>query len=45
MVTNLKDELSTKKLNIVASGFGVGLSLGSACFTVDNIVIPDLLFL
>ena len=43
MVTELQDQLRTKKLRHLACGFGVGLSLGSTCFSTDHIVVPDLI--
>lgn len=43
MVTELKDQLRSRKLTHLATGFGVGLSLGSACFSTDRIVVPDLI--
>ena len=43
MVTELKDQLQSRKLRHLACGFGVGLSLGSACFCTDHIVVPDLI--
>ena len=43
MVTELKDQLQSRKLRYLACGFGVGLSLGSACFCTDHIVVPDLI--
>lgn len=45
MVTELRKQLESQKLKFVASGFGVGLSLGSSVFTTDNIVCPELLTL
>ena len=43
MVTELQEQLRTKKLNNLACGFGVGLSLGSIYFRTDSIVVPDLI--
>jgi 3-oxoacyl-[acyl-carrier-protein] synthase-3 len=43
MVTELQQQLRTKHLSHLACGFGVGLSLGSAYFCTDHIVVPDLL--
>lgn len=45
MVTNLRDRLRTGCLSFLATGFGVGLSLGSVRFCTDNIVCPELLYL
>ncbi len=43
MVTELQESLRSRKLQHLACGFGVGLSLGSACFSTDRIVVPDLI--
>ena len=43
MVTELKEQLQTKKLKHLACGFGVGLSLGSVHFNTDHIVVPELI--
>lgn len=43
MVTELQDQLRNRKLRHLACGFGVGLSLGSACFSTDHIIVPDLI--
>lgn len=43
MVTELQASLRSRKLQHLACGFGVGLSLGSACFSTDRIVVPDLI--
>lgn len=43
MVTNLKDELTKKRLNLLLCGFGVGLSWGSAFVSTDRIICPDLI--
>lgn len=43
MVTELQEPLRNRKLKHLACGFGVGLSLGSACFCTDHIVVPDLI--
>mgnify|MGYP002107310272 FL=1 len=45
MVTNLRHELQEKELGLMATGFGVGLSLGSVFFSTNRIVCPDLLIL
>ncbi|MBA4322786.1 MAG: ketoacyl-ACP synthase III, partial [Odoribacter sp.] len=42
MVTNLKEELINKKLQLLLCGFGVGLSWGSAVVSTDRIVCSDL---
>lgn len=43
MVTELNRELRENKLTFLASGFGVGLSLGSVKFTTDRIICPTLM--
>lgn len=43
MVTELQEQLRNQQLRLVASGFGVGLSLGSAYFCTDHIIVPDLI--
>lgn len=45
MVTNLKQELEKRKLDILFTGFGVGLSLGTAHISTNKIVVPELLTL
>lgn len=45
MVTELRNQLETEKLKFLACGFGVGLSLGSACFSTSKIVCPELMTL
>lgn len=45
MVTELRDELSQKKLNLLLTGFGVGLSIGTARITTDKIICPQLLMI
>lgn len=42
MVTELHKDMSEKKLQHIACGFGVGLSWGSMYFTTDHIVCPQL---
>jgi 3-oxoacyl-[acyl-carrier-protein] synthase-3 len=43
MVTKLHKDMSEKKLQHIACGFGVGLSWGSMYFTTDHIVCPPLI--
>ena len=43
MLANLKDSLRSKKLNLILSGFGVGLSWGSAYLETENLVCPDII--
>ena len=45
MVTCLQEELRKQDLNLMACGFGVGLSLGSCFFSTHQIACPDLLIL
>lgn len=42
MVTEIREQLTTSKLNLIGCGFGVGLSWGSVAFTTTNIVCPEL---
>ena len=44
MVTEINNPLQTQKLNLVLSGFGVGLSWGSVVVETDQIVCPDVYF-
>lgn len=43
MVTELRQKLQQDKLRFLSSGFGVGLSLGSAYFETDHIIVPKLI--
>lgn len=43
MVTRLRDSLQEKPLNLLLSGFGVGLSWGNLLLTTKNVVCPPLL--
>ena len=43
MVVSLKKQLNNNKKKIMACGFGVGLSWGSAYFEADNICCPELI--
>lgn len=43
MVHKISSELRTKKLNLVACGFGSGLSWATAYIETDNILCPDLI--
>lgn len=42
MVSELKDALQSKKLKLVLSGFGGGLSWGSAVIDTEQILVPDI---
>lgn len=43
MLVNLRQQLQQRKVKFVLSGFGVGLSWGSAYIETDNIVCPELI--
>jgi len=43
LVTEERDALMSKKLSIMACGFGVGLSWGAVAFETDHIVVPKLI--
>ena len=43
IVTQLNDEVKNNSLNILASGFGVGLSWGSCNINLDRIICPELI--
>jgi 3-oxoacyl-[acyl-carrier-protein] synthase-3 len=45
MVTEMREALRKKDLEMVMSGFGVGLSIGTAHIKTHKIVCPDLLYL
>lgn len=43
VVTELKDKLNGRRARMIGCGFGVGLSWGTICFTVDErLVISEL---
>ncbi len=42
MATELKKQLESKKLSMLACGFGVGLSWGTVAFETDKIVVSEL---
>jgi len=42
IVTQLRKEVETKKLNIILAGFGVGLSWGSNIIELDKITCPKI---
>ncbi|MDD3534873.1 MAG: ketoacyl-ACP synthase III [Candidatus Cloacimonetes bacterium] len=42
MVSELQNDLQNKNLNLVLSGFGGGLSWGSAFMKTDHIIVPDI---
>jgi 3-oxoacyl-[acyl-carrier-protein] synthase-3 len=43
MVTELRSQLKEKRIEFILSGFGVGLSWGSASCVTDRIVCPELI--
>jgi 3-oxoacyl-[acyl-carrier-protein] synthase-3 len=43
IVSELQKEVQQKKLNLLLSGFGVGLSWGSAFISISNIKCPELI--
>lgn len=43
MVANLRDELQKKKLSLVMSSFGLGLTWGVAHLYTERIIIPELI--
>lgn len=43
MLVKLRDKLTSQKLNLLLSGFGVGLSWGSAYIEIEKIVCPELI--
>jgi 3-oxoacyl-[acyl-carrier-protein] synthase-3 len=45
MVTEIKEDLISKDLELVMTGFGVGLSIGTAHINTHKIVCSDLLYL
>lgn len=45
MVSEMRDTLQEQKLKLLMTGFGVGLSIGTACITTDKIVCLPLLIL
>jgi len=45
MVTDLRERLQGGHCRHLASGFGVGLSLGSVNFSTHDLIVPELLYL
>jgi 3-oxoacyl-[acyl-carrier-protein] synthase III len=43
MVSEMKDDLGKKKLKLLLSGFGVGLSWGSAIVETENVCVSELI--
>lgn len=42
LVSRAREELTTKKMHLIGSGFGVGLSWAAAYFETDKICIPNI---
>lgn len=43
MISEIRNELMDKELELVLCGFGVGLSWGSVCFKTDKIICPQII--
>ncbi|MCF8228336.1 MAG: ketoacyl-ACP synthase III [Bacteroidales bacterium] len=43
MISEIRDELRTKKLKLSLTAFGIGLSWGTAFIETDRIICPDIL--
>lgn len=43
LVSRAREELTTKKMHLIGSGFGVGLSWAAAYFETDKICIPNII--
>ena len=43
MVTKLRENLTSKKIHLMLSGFGVGLSWGSVYLETEKIICPELM--
>ena len=42
ITTRLRDKLAEKPMQVVLSGFGIGLSWASVCWDAENVVCPEL---
>ncbi|MBU2649361.1 MAG: ketoacyl-ACP synthase III [Bacteroidetes bacterium] len=42
IISELRDEITSKKLNLVLTAFGIGLSWGTALVELDRIVCPEI---
>ena len=42
MVSEIAEEMKCKKLRLLATAFGLGLTWGTMLFETDQIVVPDL---
>ena len=42
IISELREEITTKKLNLVLAAFGIGLSWGTALVEIDRIVCPGI---
>lgn len=43
MVSEIAEDLKSKKLHMMASAFGLGLTWGTMLFHTDNIIVPELI--
>jgi len=43
LISELSNEVKSQNLNLILSGFGVGLSWGACCLNISDIVCPDLI--
>jgi 3-oxoacyl-[acyl-carrier-protein] synthase-3 len=43
MIVSLREEMQKRKLNLLLSAFGVGLSWGSVLLETDRVCIPELM--
>ena len=43
IVHKLREQISTRKVQLLTSGFGVGLSWGSVAIELDKVVCPEVI--
>jgi 3-oxoacyl-[acyl-carrier-protein] synthase III len=43
IVSELRDQITSKKTKLVTCGFGVGLSWGTLALEIDNVICPELI--
>jgi 3-oxoacyl-[acyl-carrier-protein] synthase-3 len=43
IVSELREKINSGKVNLLVSGFGVGLSWGSIAMEIENVVCPEVL--
>jgi 3-oxoacyl-[acyl-carrier-protein] synthase-3 len=43
IVSELREKISNGKVNLLVSGFGVGLSWGSVAMELENVVCPEVM--